>query len=243
MKKRLNLFLAIASLSFVVLSLNSCSFGFTVIKPEGEYISKTIETNPFENVSVSSGMELILTQDPTTSVRVETYENIHQYIKTEVTGNTLDFTIDFTVNLLNPKVKVYVNKDKINRISGSGGSRLNLNSGWSADNLEVSMSGGSSAFGKVEAKDLSVSMSGGSRSELEGSAEKLTLDASGGSSCRNFNLAIIQGNMRLSGGASAHITASDFLSVEGSGGASVQYKGNPELRTNLSGGATVRKAD
>ena len=167
-------------------------------------------------MSVSSGIEPILTQDSITFVRVEKYENIHQYIKIEVTGNTLDFLIDFTINLLNPKVKIYVNKDKINRLSGGGGSRLNINSGWSADTLDVSMNEGSDTFGKVGVKNFSIPMSGGSRSELEGSAEKLTLNASCGSSYGNFNHAIIQSNIRLSRGSSVHITASYFLSLEGS---------------------------
>ncbi len=235
MKNPLLLFVAIFSLS-----LYSCSFGFAGIEPEGEYVSRTVNASQFENVSVSSGMELILTQDSVTTVRVETYENIHKYINKEVVNNTLRFTIDFTANLKNPKVKVYVNTPKIGRISGSGGTRLNLSSGWSANALEVHISGGSSVYGKIEVKELSLSMSGGARSDLEGDLEKLIVEASGGSSCRNYNLATKTANLSLSGGSSAHISVSDFLTAQASGGSSVRYKGNPEVKTNLSGGSSVK---
>ncbi len=224
------------------LSLHSCSFGFAGIQPEGEYVPRTVNVGEFENVSVSSGMELILTQDSVTSVRVETYENIHKYINAAVVDNTLRFTIDFAANLINPKVKVYVNSPKIGRISGSGGTRLYLNSGWSANALEVHISGGSSVYGKVDVKELSLSMSGGGRSELEGNPEKLTIEASGGSSSRNYNLTAANANLSLSGGSSAHISVSDFLTVQASGGSSVRYKGNPEVKTNLSGGSSVKTA-
>lgn len=238
MKKLILLFVAIVSLS-----LSSCSFGFMGIEPEGEYISKTIDKGPFENVSVSAGMELILTQDSTVSVRVETYENIHEYIIVDLIDNTLKFSTDFGISLHNPNVKVYVNTNNIKRISGSGGTRLNLTSGWNGESLDIHMSGGSSLFGIVNVKDLSLSMSGGTRSELEGTAENFSLNASGGSSCRNFGLATVNCDLSMSGGTSAHVKVSGHLKADGSGGSSVRYIGTPVVNTKLSGGASVSQTE
>lgn len=238
MKKLLLLFVAI-----ITLSLSSCSFGFMGIEPEGEYISKNIDKGPFESVSVSAGMELILTQDSAVSVRVETYENIHKYIIVDLIDNSLKFSTDFGISLHNPNVKVYVNTDKIRKISGSGGTRLNLSSGWKGDALDIHMSGGSSAFGVINVNELSLSMSGGTRTDLEGTAENFKLHASGGSSCRNFGLATSNSDVSLSGGTSAHVKVSGHLSADCSGGSSVRYIGTPVVNTKLSGGASVRQTE
>ncbi|MDD3273923.1 MAG: DUF2807 domain-containing protein [Bacteroidales bacterium] len=238
MKKLIILFVAITSLLFA-----SCSCVFSGIHPEGEYIAKTINAEPFENISYSAGMELIITQDSTTSVVLETYENIHDYIQVEVVDNTLKITKDFSVNFINPKIKIYVKTAKLEKITASAGTRLDMSAGWEGETLDIDISAGSSAIGNLMLKELSLNMSAGTRAEFEGRAEKFSLDATSGSSFKSYNMETSICDVNISSGALAYLNVSDYLSAEASSGASIRYKGNPQLKTKIHSGASIRNVD
>ncbi len=229
--------------SVLIVAISSCScLDLVSIRPSGAYIAKKIHVGNFENVSVSNGFELIITQDPHQELVIETYENVHDYIVVRVEGNTLkiyrDGGIFFTGNT---NVKIYLSCNYLEKISGSGGSRIYLDNGWQGDALKITLSGGGRVEGEVNLNSLYLSMSGGSRSELDGNVDYLSITSSGGSVHRHYGLHANECYASLSGGASAELYVTEFLDVTGSGGTTVRYKGNPEVRTRLSGGSSVRK--
>jgi hypothetical protein len=230
-----------ASLLFVLISSCSC-LDLISIRPSGAYVAKKFHVGSFENVSVSNGFELIITQDPHQELVIKTYENVHDYIVVRVEGNTLKIYRDGGIFFSgNTNVRIYLSCDYLKKISGSGGSRIYLDNGWQGDDLKISLSGGGRVEGEVNLNELYLSMSGGSRSELEGVAEYFSINSSGGSVHKHYGLHAAECHASLSGGASAELFVTEFLDVTGSGGTTVRYKGNPELRTRLSGGSSVRK--
>jgi hypothetical protein len=240
MKKHIFIFAALFTLA-----VSSCSFwGFVSVDPSGQYITKKVQTTSFENVSVSSGFELILTQDSLRELSIETYENIQSYIVVEVVDNTLRIHPEEGINFSgDPKVKIHLSCNILNKISSSGGGRINLNNGWTADELRVSLSGGGNVIGKVLLKSLELDMSGGSESDLEGVAEYLDISSSGGSIHKHFSLLSKKCRAHMSGGASAEVNVSEKLIVEASGGTNIRYKGNPEISSELSGGSSIEKVE
>lgn len=238
MKKLLFSFMAIA---VATLALSSCVFN--AITPEGEYTSKSYELPTFENIYVSSGMELILTQDSTVSVKVETYENIHEYINVEVVDNTLRLSKDLEVSFRNAEIKVYVNIASLDEIEASSGSELNLTSGWKADELEIDMSSGSSAECTLEVQELSLSMSSGSDARFTGKAHEFSIEATSGSNFKGFDLEAVNVQTDLSSGSYAEVFATGFISARASSGATVKYKGTNQLEVKTSSGASVNRVE
>ena len=238
MKKLLFSFMAIA---VAALTLSSCVFN--AVTPEGEYTSKSYELPTFENIYVSSGMELILTQDSTVSVKVETYENIHEYINVEVVDNTLRLSKDLEVSFRNAEIKVYVNIASLDEIEASSGSHLNLTAGWVAEELDIDMSSGSSAQGNIEIKEFSLKMSSGSDATFSGKAEKFTLGSSSGSTLNAFDLEAINCSADLSSGSYAEVFATGCLYAESSSGASIKYKGTSQIEVKTGSGGSVNRAE
>jgi len=240
MKKHIFLFAALFAFA-----LSSCSyFGFVSVDPSGQYIAKKITTTSFENVSVSSGFELILTQDSLKELTIETYENIHSYIVVEVVDNTLKIHPEDGINFAgDPNVKIHLSCNFLKKLSSSGGGHINLNNGWTADELRISLSGGGNVTGKVLLKSLELDMSGGSESDLEGVAEYLSISSSGGSVHKHFSLLSKKCRADMSGGASADVNVSEKLIVDASGGTTIRYKGNPEISSELSGGSSIEKVE
>ena len=99
MKKSIILLFVLAAIAF---SLHSCVL--SIIDPAGEYVSKDYNVGTFEKISVSAGIELILSQDTTTAVRVETYENIFDYLIVKKVNNTLILTKNVEVLFKNPRI-------------------------------------------------------------------------------------------------------------------------------------------
>lgn len=229
--------------AFVIATLALSSCMFNVMDPEGEYMSRSYDVEPFENISISAGMELILTQDSTTSVKIDTYENFYKHINVEVIDNTLKLTKDIEVSFRNPKIKVYVNIAKLDEIEASSGSSINLNSGWTAEELEIDMSSGSSAYGNINLKRFDLSMSSGAEAQLEGTVEDFSIEASSGSSFRGFELQTINGRADLSSGSMAEINTSGSLYAEGSSGSTIRYKGTSDITIKTSSGASVNRVE
>ncbi|MDP3437899.1 MAG: head GIN domain-containing protein [Bacteroidales bacterium] len=233
------------TIAVLIVAISSCScLDFVSINPSGPYTAKKINVGSFENVSVSNGFELILTQDPNQELVIETYENIHDYIVVRVDGSTLKIYREGGIFFSgNSNVKIYLSCNHLEKITGSGGSRIYLENGWEGDQLKVSLSGGGRITGAVELNSLYLSMSGGSRSELEGSVGYFSINSSGGSVHKHYGLKAEECRASLSGGASAELFVSELLDVTGSGGTTVRYKGDPHINTKLSGGSSVRKVN
>jgi len=233
------------TVALLIIVMSSCTFpGMIAVRPDGAYISKDIQPESFDNISISSGFELILTQDSTQTLTIESYENVFKHLKVEIVGNTLNIYAEKGVNFIgDPKVKIHISTPRLNELSLSGGSRADLQNGWKGSDMGVSLSGGSRIYGKTILETLSMELSGGSRSEIEGSANYFTISSSGGSKNRHFDMFVKKCNASISGGGALEISVSDSLDIDCSGGSRVDYKGTPAITSQLSGGSSLEKVD
>ena len=69
------------------LLLSACSL--TVIEGSGSVVTEEREVGDFENITLESFGELIITQGDEPSLIIEADDNLMQYITTEVKGDTL----------------------------------------------------------------------------------------------------------------------------------------------------------
>jgi len=233
------------TVALIIIVLSSCSFpGMVSVKPEGEYISKDINPESFESISVSSGFELLLTQDSVQSMSVETYENIFKHLEIVIVDNTLMISPkDGVIFLGDTKVKIHIKTPVLKELSLSGGSRAELVNEWEGENIDVSLSGGSRIYGLTNVKFLEMDLSGGSRSELRGVVDYISVSSSGGSKSRHLDMQARKCNASISGGGSLEISVSDSLEVDCSGGSRVNYKGSPVISSEISGGSKLEKVD
>jgi hypothetical protein len=236
MKKSIILLFVLAAIAF---SLHSCVL--SIIDPAGEYVSKDYNVGTFEKISVSAGIELILSQDTTTAVRVETYENIFDYLIVKKVNNTLILTKNVEVLFKNPRIKVYVNVANLDEIVASSGSKVNFSSVWVAEDLNIEMSSGCSGMGNLSLNNLFLKLSSGSSAKYSGVVDNLTVVGSAGSSFRGLGLSVLDGSVCLSSASFAEVNASETLYAEGSGASVIRYKGTPEITVKTSSETSVIK--
>lgn len=186
----------------------------------------------YSALSVSRGIDVILTNQPTSSgkIRVESnHQEVFSKIVTKVDNNTLNITFEKRSgnNYKNLRLKVYVPAVGIKQISASSGSDVNSKERLTFKDLEVSISSGSDIDLDLKADLITIAMSGGSDAKLKGNANALNVKASGGSDLSTSGLQVKKVDITMSGGSDASIHVTESLNAKLSGGSDLKYAGNP----------------
>lgn len=200
--------------------------------------SKDVPLRNFNEVSVSSGIDLYLTQSNAENIKVIAHPDLLKDVIIEKENNLLKVryrnNISWGRMFKGQSIKVYVNYKTLQAISASGGSDVFTQNTLKTDKLVASVSGGSDLELNLVTKDLQVQSSGGSDIELKGSAVNMQASVSGGSDIDALGFIVEYARVTASGGSDANVNVTKALEVSASGGSDVNYKGNPSVKKTSS---------
>lgn len=226
-----------------VLLLSSCRyFGGERIDGSGRIITQQRSPGSFNSLEVSSALEVRLQQDATPSVKVETDDNLQQYVDVYTRGNTLVIENKSGYNLdPTDKIVVYVSAPEWKELEITGASELFGEAPLTGNELQVVASGASKVSLDVNVKKLRSEADGASTLLLKGTATNFSADASGASQIRGLDLQTSEASLDVSGASQAEITAEKELNIEASGASEVRYRGNANINQKSSGASQVEK--
>lgn len=200
--------------------------------------NKNISVSGFDEVSVSSGIDLYITHGSSESAKVTAHEDVIDNVVLQKSGNTLSirFRENFSLSRLlsNQGVKVYLTVKTLHSISASGGSDVYSQNTIKTDRLKARASGGADLKLSLNTTDLEVESSGGADVELKGSATNMTVRASGGSDIEAYGLVAQYAKASASGGADININVAKALEAGASGGGDIHFKGAAALKNTSS---------
>jgi hypothetical protein len=200
--------------------------------------SKSVAVKNFSGISVSSGIDLHLTQGGTESLTIKGRNDVIENVIVEQNGADVVIKYKSGMNwsnlFKNQSIEVYVNYKTLKRLGASGGSDVYTQNTLKTDMLTINASGGSDLKLALACKDLSLSISGGSDADLSGSAENFKLTASGGSDVNAFGFPVNYAKANVSGGSDANLYVNKILEAAASGGSDVNYKGSASLNKTSS---------
>lgn len=208
--------------------------------------SKNVNVKSFSEITVSSGIDLYLSQSATETVTIKGNEDLIKDVVVEQKGSSLIIKfkdgVSWSRMFKNESIKAYVNFKNIKALTASGGSDVFTQNNIKADALKLTASGGSDLKLTLAVKDLSLAVSGGSDAELKGSGENLIAAASGGSDINAFAYIVNNAKVAVSGGSDANVFVNKALEASASGGSDVNFKGNAALKkTSSSKSGDVRR--
>ncbi|HUC82401.1 MAG TPA: head GIN domain-containing protein [Flavisolibacter sp.] len=223
--------------------LSSCQiFGGKKVRGNGNIISQQRQTGNFTNLDVEGAVTVRLKQDQATTVRVETDENLLEYLEISVSGNTLHIEPKDGYNLSpSNKVTVFVSAPEFKEIDLSGASELTSEGVINGNEMRLEASGASEITMQVKLSEFTSNLSGATTLKLTGTASKFSTDASGASKIQCLGLSTDQSTLDLSGASEAAVTAEKELNIEASGASTVEYRGNANINQRSSGASNVRK--
>ncbi len=227
-----------ASIIFSLL-FSSCIFSPT-INGNGKVVRQERKLSDFDELEVSRGMNVYLTQGTHFAVTVEADENLLSVIETEVDGDVLKVSSNANIKKAKSK-KVYITLPQLERLEAFAGSNI-YSEKFDINKLELSASAGSNLKLNTHAVQLELSASAGSNIKLEGRCEKFSAKVSSGSNIRANELSAKSSELKVSSGANIWISVEEELNASASSGGNIFYYGNPDnTEINRSSGGNVIK--
>ncbi|HEY3372943.1 MAG TPA: head GIN domain-containing protein [Prolixibacteraceae bacterium] len=215
----ITLFIALISMSFIVQASRSGNS------------RQTRTVSEFHGISVSTGIDLFLTQKNTQEVSVEAGEHDLDHLVTEVEDGILKIYMKdnsmLHLNWNQESPKVYVSFKTLDKLKASAGSDVASQSVLNLDKLDIDASSGSDVKLELNASELNVESSSGSDINLKGKANFLRISASSASDIKAADFQTKKCNADASSGSDIRIYVTEQLEAHASSGSDISYSGNP----------------
>lgn len=198
-------------------------------------------TTDFNEIKVSRGLDVYLTQSNDLSLSVEADENLHDIIMTEVENGVLKIYATENIRRSSSK-KIMVSFKDVSNIKATSGSDVYSENTFAVDNLELSTTSGADMEIDVNAKYVNCKSTSGSDLKITGKTDKLDAEATSGSDLKAGDLIAKVSNVKVTSGADITVNTSKELTAKASSGGDIKYYGNPE-KVNKKEGASgnIRK--
>ncbi|MBT8253792.1 MAG: DUF2807 domain-containing protein [Flavobacteriaceae bacterium] len=229
-------------LSLLMLSCNiNGDWGFGV-RGNGNVQTDNRElSNDFDEIEISRGLDVYLTQGDILDLAVEADENLIDIIITEVENNTLYIYADENIASSRSQ-KVYVTFKNVNKITATSGCDVYSTNVIKADNLDLTTTSGSDMELAIEVDVVECQSSSGSDLRLSGTANTMYAEANSGSDIKAGGLKTRTCTANANSGADITVHASSELIAKASSGGDIKYYGNPDKVSKRDGvSGSVRK--
>ncbi len=238
--KNYNIFL-IAIMLITASLAQGCISDLNTIKGNKDVVSVELTPGAFDAIHISGVFRVFLEEGSTPYVRIETDENIHEYVSASVRSNTLHLETERGQNYNPTRLDVYININQLSSLHISGAASVSSAHTLTSENLKLILSGASNIDLKLDADKVSTSISGAGKVNLAGNAREHRIQISGVGKLECLNLNTADTRVNISGAGSANVHAEESLNASVSGVGRIRYAGNPaSLHTSTSGPGSIR---
>ena len=193
------------------------------INGRGAIVMESRPVVTFTSIRAGLPANIIISQEPEPSLRIETHENVLEAIDSYVLDGEL--ILEFNRNVRNlDRLNIYVSSEDYENIRLSGAANI-------------------STEGCLAVDDLQVTLSGAGNLDFCGTADLLDVSISGAGNFRGFDMVAQTVEARVSGAGSMRVTAEQVLDVNISGAGSIYYRGNPQINSEISGAGSLIDAN
>lgn len=228
----------------LLLILTSCVDGqfYRTVRGNGNVVKKERPASYFDGISVSTGIDVYLSQGDGEKIIVEADENLHDYLVTEVKDRTLRIYFDNVSIRSAERKRVYVTMKDVTKLkTSSAGDIIGETPVKCGDILLESSSAGNIRL-ELYARNANVKISSSGDISLTGEAETLNADLSSAGDLNAWDFKVKDADIDVSSAGDADIYVTHKLVARVSSAGDVRYAGEPEIidaRTSSAG--TVRK--
>lgn len=225
----------------LTLLLSSCWFLGPSVRGNGDVKEEIREVGEFDQISVSRGMNVYITQGSPQKVVVIADGNLHDIIQTKVHGHELQIYTDENIRWASQK-KVMVTVEKLYAVKASSGANAFSQGQIMSEDLEISASSGANQTMDVNVKNLKADCSSGANIRLSGTAKEADLKTSSGANLISPDLKADRCEMTASSGGNVSATVAEKLEANASSGGNVSYYGEPSsVDVHTSSGGNIHR--
>lgn len=229
-------------LTLFLFSVASASTGCLYLDGErgdGNVVKEERKVSGFSELDVSGAFTVYITQGNEEKLILEADENLMEYIRTEVSGNTLEIYTKGEIRDYK-EMNVYLTYKELTDIEISGAVELTTENRMKTTELDLEVSGAAELNMSIEAKEISADFSGASEVEFSGYTGELDIDVSGAGELDAYEMEADIVRLDVSGAATARVYAREELHIDASGASTVKYKGEPKVYSDVSGASSIK---
>jgi len=234
-------------------SIRTAAFSFVILFPgfsslrAQEQQSKNVTLSRFSEISISTGLDLVITRGDTESARIVATENLIDAVVVEQAGNKINIKWKLIQSQkkawLNRKATIYMTYKTLNFLEASSGSSLKTENTLKTDHLDAIVSSGAIIKADIDCGKLELKTSSGASASLSGKATEVKMESSSGSRVNALELVSDYATVNASTGAAIRINVNKSLEPFASTGGRIRYTGNADLKNFTGSKNGVRKLE
>ena len=205
---------------------------------------RSIDVSDFDGVNLGGSGVVNITQGSDYQVEFVGSVDVFEDMKFEVRSNKLNIgrkkSSSWTRSSGN--YEVFITMPEIRDLSVSGSGRMIIEKTFTADDVDLVVSGSGKIQARMKASSLDISISGSGETELIGEANALDASISGSGKVMGKNFKVANVDARISGSGNVYVHATNSIESRISGSGSIYYTGEPShINNNSSGSGKIKK--
>ena len=214
------------------------------VSPSANIITEHRTMLNFSQLSVSNGIDMVITFAENEGIEIQAPDNIVQFIETIVLKDVLYVRFQKGFKLYgSAAVKVNVNMKTLTKLTATKRSRVALENALAVDKLDIELSE-SELTGHITVQKASLTLEKTSQANLTGTCRDLKLILSGSSTIGNTSFAADAVTAKLSKQSTARLKVNESIEFNGTKESNFYYLGNPKIKgIKASGNSGIYKAD
>lgn len=229
----------------VIAFLSSCTGMMQdTVKGNGNITTTTrsIEAN---KIACYGAYNVELTQGSPGSVKIESDENLLEYITTDEEDGVLKIKTKRDVNLSpTKKITLYITTNRLESFELAGAGNVKSTNKFSGgDHLDLSLSGTGDITIDVNTPEVKSKIAGTGNIHISGETQIAETTIAGAGDYDAENLKTEDTKITIAGSGNAKLFADKTLNVTIAGVGDVSYKGNASLTQKIAGSGKIKKLD
>lgn len=216
--------------AIIFLGVTACADGQMRKTVRGNNHVTTLErkTGTFTGIKVSTGIDLFLKQgEENGTLKVETDENLQEYILTEVRDGVLNVYTDVNIREAERK-RVYVTISDLRSVTTSSAGDVIGESPVKTDIINLKATSAGDIKLELYAREIKVDITSSGDMTLTGETDLLEAHLSSAGDLNAFELKAREADISVSSAGNADVTVLERITARASSAGDINYRGNPK---------------
>lgn len=228
------------------------------IEVSGPIITENEYLDDFTEIIVAGPFDIVIDQNASHSILIETYESLMQWVGVEVIDEALVLHLadtseahKFNVSFDDPKTEditryaimsssrlkwpdnekylhVVISVDMLEKIQVIGETTIKIAGVLEGENLKFDVAGAVNFDGDLNVKRLDAEIAGAGNLKLRGKADYFKIECAGAGTIKAYELLADTVDIHVAGVCNAHVYARNSITAEVAGVGTIKYKGQPK---------------
>ena len=201
------------------------------IEGSGNVVTKEVNVQPFDELSVNGVFSVLLTQGNKEGVKIEAEDNLQELFEVKNEGNKLTISMKKDVNInTKKKMKVYISFKKLKNMSLKTVGNVSAEQSLSFDDLKLDNKSVGNVDLKLTAQTLSIDNKSVGNVKLQGKANDVVIKNKSVGSIEASNFIVQKMDIDNNGIGSAEVNAEKELKVKDNMMGKVSNKGSATIK-------------